>query len=123
MPDQRQYLTQKQYGGTIRLGAWPCRILKGTHLSKVYGQTGVVEERHRHRYEFNLGYREKLEKAGLKIAGISPDGKLVEAIELPDHPYFLATQFHPEYLSRPLSPHPLFVGLIQAALKRAATRA
>lgn len=123
MPDQRQYLTQKQYGGTIRLGAWPCRILKGTHLSKVYGQTGVVEERHRHRYEFNLDYREKLEKAGLKIAGISPDGKLVEAIELPDHPYFLATQFHPEYLSRPLSPHPLFVGLIRAALKRATAKA
>ena len=115
MPEQQRYLAQKQYGGTIRLGLWDCRILPRTKLSQAYGKTGVIKERHRHRYEFNNSYRTRLEKAGLKISGVSPDNKLVEVIELPQHPFFVATQFHPEYVSRPLTPHPLFLSFIKAA--------
>ena len=118
MPEQEEYLKQKNYGGTIRLGDWPCEIKKGTQLYNVYKKTHV-EERHRHRYEFNNDYKEQFEKAGLIISGTSPDGKLVEAIELSKviHPFFVATQFHPEYKSRPLHPHPLFVEFIKEALK------
>jgi len=118
MSEQEEYLKKHQYGGTIRLGNWPCKIKKGTLLEKIYGQN-LVEERHRHRYEFNNDYREILEKNGLIISGTSPDGKLVEAIELSqkDHPFFVATQFHPEYKSRPLSPHPIFVSFIEAIKK------
>jgi CTP synthase len=87
-------------------------------LREIYGQE-LISERHRHRYEFNNEFREVLEKAGLVISGTSPDGKLVEAIELPKkvHPFFVGTQFHPEYKSRPLSPHPLFVAFVEACLK------
>ena len=128
MPDQKKYLDQHQYGGTIRLGSWPCKVKKGTLLEKAYKKFGdkpneivdqIINERHRHRYEVNNDYRQILEKNGLIISGTSPDGKLVEAIELSqkDHPFFVATQFHPEYKSRPLSPHPVFVSFIEAIKK------
>ncbi len=130
MPEQEKYLKKHQYGGTIRLGNWPCKIKKGTLLEKIYKSTPnpsfdkegknvlVINERHRHRYEFNKEYREKLEKVGLIVSGTSPDGKLVEAIELKDHPFFVGTQFHPEYRSRPLDVHPIFVEFIKAAMKK-----
>jgi len=118
MPEQEKYLAAYQYGGTIRLGAWPCRVKRGSILGKLYGQD-VVSERHRHRYEVNNKYREVLEKRGLVISGVSPDEELVEAVELPKkmHPFFVGTQFHPEYKSRPLSPHPIFVAFIEAVGK------
>jgi len=120
MPDQEKLIAEKGYGGTIRLGGWPCKIKRGTHLAKAYekkfGKKTIVSERHRHRYEFNNQYREELEKNGLTIAGTSPDGKIVEAIEISNHPFFIGTQFHPEYISRPLDPHPLFVEFIKVCL-------
>lgn len=118
MPGQKELLAKKQYGGTIRLGGWPCQLVKGTNLAKAYkkhGKEGIVSERHRHRYEFNNAYRAEFEKAGLTIAGTSPDGKIVEAVEIKDHPFFIGTQFHPEYISRPLDPHPLFTEFIRAS--------
>lgn len=116
MKDQEKYLAKHQYGGTIRLGAWPAVIDKKSLLFKLYG-TDKVSERHRHRYEFNNNFKEKLEKAGLKVSATSPDGKLVEAIELPNHPFFVGTQYHPELQSRPLTPHPIFLGFLEACLK------
>ena len=102
------------------MGGWPCKIIKDTHLAKAYekkfGTKKVISERHRHRYEFNNKYRAKLEKAGLKICGTSPDGSIVEAIEITNHPFFIGTQFHPEYISRPLDPHPLFVEFVRVCL-------
>ena len=120
MPGQAELIKAKGYGGTIRLGAWPCKITPGTNLSKAYGKytkEKVILERHRHRYEFNNKYRELFESKGLIVAGTSPDGKIVEAVEIKDHPFFVGVQFHPEYISRPLRPHPLFVGFVQACLK------
>ncbi|MFZ5932671.1 MAG: CTP synthase [Patescibacteria group bacterium] len=125
MPNQAEYLSKRQYGGTIRLGAWPCVVKKGTKLGEAYLKYAKVKnagrlliyERHRHRYEFNNRYREKFEKNGFVISGTSPDGKLVEAIEIKSHPFFVGTQFHPEYISRPLTPHPIFVSFIEAILK------
>jgi len=120
MPGQKELLVKKQYGGTIRLGGWPCKIVPGTHLASAYaklGKKGTISERHRHRYEFNNDYREQFEKAGLKVAGTSPDGKIVEAVEITKHPFFIGTQFHPEYISRPLDPHPLFVEFIRVCAK------
>jgi len=117
MPDQKKYLEAHQYGGTIRLGSWKCKLVEGTKLQKIYG-VGEVGERHRHRYEVNNDYREKLEKAGMKISGTSPDGHLVEAIELLNHPFFVATQFHPEYKSRPLDPHPIFAEFVKQVKAR-----
>lgn len=135
MPDQQKYLDKHQYGGTIRLGAWPCVLKKGTKLYRVYSKydhktdapwkydrkgkkaDGAIYERHRHRYEFNSKYKEKYEKAGMVISGTSPDGKLVEAIEIKDHPFFVGTQYHPEYISRPLTPHPIFVGFLESMSK------
>ncbi len=102
-------------GASMRLGTWPTLIKEGTKARKVYG-TNEIRERHRHRYEFNLAYREQLEAKGFVISGTSPDGTLVELIELQDHPYFLACQFHPEFQSKPNHPHPLFSGFIQASL-------
>jgi len=102
-------------GGTMRLGDYPCLLVRGTKSRKSYGAEQIVE-RHRHRYEANNDYRDQYEKWGLKISGLSPDGGLVEMIEAIDHPYFLATQAHPEFRSRPDRPHPLFVGLIKAVL-------
>jgi len=129
MPKQEEYLSRRQYGGTIRLGAWPCVVKKGSKLAEAYLKYGRVKkarpkngkilifERHRHRYEFNNKYRRKYQKNGFVISGTSPDGKLVEAIEIANHPFFLGTQFHPEYISRPLTPHPLFISFLEAIIK------
>ena len=127
MPDQKEYLEQKNYGGTIRLGAWPCKLKKGSLLERAYLEKGfedikgkmnpkIVMERHRHRYEVNEEYKKELENAGMIISGTSPDGTLGEAVELSTkvHPFFVGTQFHPEYKSRPLSPHPIFRAFIEA---------
>jgi CTP synthase len=115
MPEQKKYLREQQYGGTIRLGAWPSKLKPKSRVAKIYG-TAKISERHRHRYEFNHQYRSKMEKQGLTIAGTSPDGKLVECISIEDHPFFIGTQFHPEYKSRPLRPHPLFIAFVRACL-------
>jgi CTP synthase len=104
-------------GGTMRLGLYPCVLQPGTLAAGVYNEKHV-EERHRHRWEFNNSYRREYEQAGMIFSGISPDGKLVEIAELKDHPYMIGSQFHPEFLSRPMRPHPLFVGLIKAAKSR-----
>ncbi|MCS7209651.1 MAG: CTP synthase [Fimbriimonadales bacterium] len=104
-------------GGTMRLGAYPCRLLPNSLAARVYGDT-VIYERHRHRYEVNNEYRALLERYGLVFSGVSPDNRLVEMIELPEHPFFLAGQFHPEFKSRPNRPHPVFVALVRAALVR-----
>ena len=104
-------------GGTMRLGAYPCTIKEGSLANKLYGEK-EISERHRHRFEYNNDYREKLEQEGLKVSGTSPDGLLVEIVEIEDHPYFIAGQFHPELKSRPNKPAPLFVGLVEAAKKR-----
>jgi CTP synthase len=103
-------------GGTMRLGDYPCVLTPGTHSAELYGAT-EIKERHRHRYEFNNKYREQLQKAGLVLAGLSPDKRLVEIIEVADHLYFVASQFHPEFKSRPNRPHPLFDGFIKAIAK------
>jgi CTP synthase len=105
-------------GGTMRLGLYPCVLQPGTKAAAAYGEK-QVDERHRHRWEFNNAYREEFEKAGMAFSGISPDGMLVEISELKDHPYMIGSQFHPEFLSRPMRPHPLFVGLIRAAAHKA----
>jgi CTP synthase len=105
-------------GGTMRLGAYPCRLKKGSLAMTAYGETDIFE-RHRHRYEYNNAYREKLEKAGLVVSGTSPEGDLVEIVEIEDHPWFLGCQFHPEFKSRPMTPHPLFASFIRAALDQA----
>lgn len=121
MENQKKNLAEGKYGGTIRLGGWPCRLVAGTHLAKAYekkfGSKRIISERHRHRYEFNPKFREILEKKGLRVCGTSPDNKIVEAIEITDHPFFIGTQFHPEYISRPLDPHPLFIEFIRVCLK------
>jgi CTP synthase len=102
-------------GGTMRLGAYPCILEEGSLAYRAYGQK-EISERHRHRYEFNNDFRERLEQAGLVMSGISPDGQLVEIVEIRDHPWFLGCQFHPEFKSRPMNPHPLFVSFIRSAL-------
>jgi CTP synthase len=114
MLDQRSITDM---GGTMRLGLYPCQLQAGTKAAAAYGVPSV-DERHRHRFEFNNAYRESFEKMGMLFSGISPDGKLVEIAELDDHPYMVGSQFHPEFLSRPMKPHPLFVGLIEAAKER-----
>jgi CTP synthase len=106
-------------GGTMRLGLYPCVLQPGTKAAEAYDGESQVDERHRHRWEFNNAYREEFQKAGVVLSGISPDGMLVEVAELADHPYMLGSQFHPEFLSRPMRPHPLFMGLIKAAKERA----
>jgi CTP synthase len=115
MIDQRSIT---DLGGTMRLGLYPCIIQPGTKVAEVY-QTERVEERHRHRWEVNNVYRKEFEQAGMVFSGLSPDGKLVEIAEIKDHPYMVGSQFHPEFLSRPMRPHPLFVGLIRAAKAKA----
>lgn len=133
MPEQIEYLKKKQYGGTIRLGAWPCLLEKGSLVWNLYSRfsgsgnvpwfrgnefnESIIYERHRHRYEFNNEYMKQYEDAGLVFSGRSPDKQLVEVIELPKNKFFVGTQYHPEYIARPLSPHPLFMGLIEAAIK------
>ena len=115
MPGQSNEIDK---GGTLRLGSYPCVIRPGTQMEKCYG-SDVIRERHRHRYEFNNEYREKLTVAGLVLSGTSPDNRLVETVELPEHPFFVGVQFHPEFKSRPNQAHPLFKGFISAALKQA----
>lgn len=115
MPDQRDIADM---GGTMRLGLYPCHLVEGSKAREAYGKE-VVQERHRHRFEFNNAYRAVYEKNGMRFSGLSPDGRLVEIAEMVDHPYMVATQFHPEFLSRPNRPHPLFVGLLKAVKERA----
>jgi CTP synthase len=112
MPDQR---TMAEKGGTMRLGLYPARLTPGSKAATVYGSE-LIYERHRHRFEVNNRYRPLLEAAGMILSGQSPDGRLVEIIELKDHPWFVASQFHPEFRSRPDRPHPLFDGFIGAAV-------
>jgi CTP synthase len=112
MNEQREITTK---GGTMRLGQYPCVLVEGTKAAEAYG-TLEINERHRHRYEVNNEFRGALEQQGLKLSGMSPDKKLVEMIELPDHPYFVACQFHPEFKSRPMAPHPLFRGFVRGML-------
>jgi len=112
MPDQLD-ITDK--GGTMRLGLYPAKLTPGSKAAAVYGQE-VIYERHRHRFEVNNRYRQTLEAAGMMLSGQSPDGRLVEIVELVDHPWFVASQFHPEFKSRPERPHPLFDGFVAAAL-------
>ena len=126
MPEQKVNLQKNDYGATMRLGAYPCKLKSGTIAHKAYkealprGASGGVEdlisERHRHRYELNNEYRKTLEDKGLVMSGINPDRDLVEIIELPDHKFYLGTQFHPEFKSRPLRPHPLFTAFLKAAV-------
>ena len=111
MPDQENV---EDIGGTLRLGAYPCVLDPTSKACQLYGST-QISERHRHRYEVNNDYRKALSEKGMLLSGLSPDGRIVEMIELPSHPWFLATQAHPEFKSRPNRPHPLFKGFIQAA--------
>ena len=111
MNDQKD---KTQKGGTMRLGAYPCNIKEGSMMQKAYGKSEVFE-RHRHRYEFNNDYREQMEEKGMKITGISPNGVLVEAVEIPKHKFFVGVQYHPEFKSRPNRAHPLFREFVRAA--------
>lgn len=113
MPDQKKKLALKAYGGTMRLGAYNCRLIRNTRAQRAYGRINI-SERHRHRYELNNAYRQLFEKKGLVISGVNPEADLVEIIELKNHPFFVGTQFHPEFKSRPLYPHPLFREFIKA---------
>jgi CTP synthase len=115
MPEQTS-ITDK--GGTMRLGLYPCDLKAGSLAKAAYG-VDQIEERHRHRFEFNNDYREQLEEAGMRLSGLSPDGRLVEIVEIKDNPFMVGTQFHPEFLSRPNRPHPLFYAMVKAACKRA----
>ena len=117
MTEQKALLKEDQYGGTMRLGAYKCELKKGTKSFKAYGKRKYIFERHRHRYELNNAFKKKLEKKGMIMAGINPDKDLVEIIELENHPFFIATQFHPEYKSRPLKPHPLFKEFVKTCIK------
>jgi CTP synthase len=118
LPGQREV---EEKGATMRLGNWPCVVRPGTRAHAAYGRERI-EERHRHRYEFNPDYRERLAAAGLVVSGASPDGRLVEIVEVAEHPWFVACQFHPEFASTPFEPHPLFVDFVAAAARRAAER-
>jgi CTP synthase len=109
--DEQRNIAQK--GGTMRLGAWTCAIEKDTLLQKVY-KSDLIKERHRHRYEFNDAYYEQFKKHGMIASGVNPETKLVEAIELPEHPWFVGVQYHPEYSSTVANPHPLFVDFVNA---------
>ncbi len=119
MPEQKKNLAEGKYGATMRLGAYPAHLKQGTIARKAYGKE-IISERHRHRYEVNPGFIGQIEKAGMVFSGTSPDGVLMEIAELPKkvHPFFLATQFHPEFQARPLDPHPLFTAFMKAASER-----
>jgi CTP synthase len=116
LPEQKKNIKEKDYGGTMRLGAYPAELKKGTVAYKAYKKM-KISERHRHRYEMNPEYIEKIEKAGMVFSGKSPDRRLMEIVELPEdvHPFFVGTQFHPELQSRPLSPSPIFMKFIEAS--------
>jgi CTP synthase len=107
----------KDMGGTMRLGVYPCRLIPGTAAHAAYGGVSEVQERHRHRFEFNNEYRERFQKAGMTFSGISPDARLVEIAEIADHPFMVGSQFHPEFLSRPNLPHPLFSAFVKASVE------
>ncbi len=109
--------TDGDLGGTMRLGAYPAALVPGSRVQEIYGAT-EISERHRHRYEVNINYRERLEQAGLFFSGLSPDGVLPEIVELPDHPWFIGVQYHPELKSKPFDPHPLFTDFIRAAIEQ-----
>jgi len=111
--ESQQHVTDM--GGTMRLGAYPCRLTRGSRAAEIYG-VAEVSERHRHRYEVSNAYRDTFVQHGLRLSGLSPDGQLVEIVELPDHPWFVGCQFHPELQSRPTRPHPLFAGFVAAAV-------
>ncbi len=113
----RDLLGVEEMGGTMRLGAYPCNLQEGTLAHRIYDGEAEISERHRHRYEVNQKYLQRLTDGGLRVAGLSPDGKFVEIVELPEHPWYLGCQFHPEYKSRPYDPHPLFVSYIAAAIE------
>jgi CTP synthase len=115
----RDLVGVEEMGGTMRLGAWECNLAEGSLAREVYGGRAEISERHRHRYEFNPEFREQLEHAGLVFSGVSVDGRFVEMVELPreTHPWFLGCQFHPEYKSKPLAPHPLFASFVGAAYR------
>ncbi len=117
MANQKGLLKHKNYGGTMRLGAYSCKLKKGTNTYKAYGKE-IISERHRHRFEVNNEFRKKIEEKGMVVAGINPDHDLVEVVEIKNHPFFIGTQFHPEYKSRPLSPHPLFLSFIKKSTGR-----
>lgn len=117
MPGQEKLLRERKYGGSMRLGRYPCVLAASTVSRKAYGKSDI-SERHRHRYEVNNAYKERLREAGLAIAGTSPDGLLVEIVEIKEHPFFVGVQFHPEFKSRPLRPHPLFNAFVLACMKR-----
>ena len=112
----RELLGVDELGGTMRLGAWPCKLEKDSWAHKAFGEL-EISERHRHRYEFNREYEETLVAHGLRLTGATPDGTYVEIVELADHPWFLGCQFHPEFKSKPFAPHPLFKAYIQAAYR------
>jgi len=116
-PNQAKNVRENRYGGTMRLGAYDCTLKKGSKAQKAYGK-GMISERHRHRYEFNNDYRAEVDNAGLEMVGINPESDLVEIVELKNHPFFVGTQFHPEFKSRPMNPHPLFLAFVKAALKK-----
>ncbi len=116
-PLQASNVKEMKYGGTMRLGAYDCVLRRGTKVRAAYG-SDTISERHRHRYEFNNEYREEIDRVGLQVVGVNPETDLVEIVELENHPYFVGVQFHPEFKSRPMNPHPLFVGLVKAAIKR-----
>ncbi len=105
-------------GGTMRLGAYPAALAEGSRVRELYDDAPEIAERHRHRYEVNVAYREALEKTGLVFSGMSPDGLLPEIVERPDHPWFVGVQFHPELKSKPFAPHPLFAGFVAAAVSK-----
>ncbi len=130
MPDQEKKLLKREYGATMRLGAWDCLLTRGTRAEQAYLAAGWIKrkgrakisERHRHRYEFNNAYRKQLEKAGFVVSGTTPDGKLVEVVEVKHHPFFVGVQYHPEFQSSPFRAHPLFAAFMKAAAKLSAKR-
>ena len=106
-------------GGTMRLGSYPCRVEPGSQIANIYGGEREINERHRHRFEVNVNYRQRLEDAGMWFSGMSPDKRLPEIVELRDHPWYIGVQFHPELKSRPFAPHPLFTSFVSAAVDQA----
>jgi CTP synthase len=118
----RELLGVEEMGGTMRLGAWDCVLQEGSLAARAYGGATKISERHRHRYEFNREYEARMTGAGLRISGATPDSTYVEIVELPNHPFFLGCQFHPEFKSRPLEPHPLFREFVTASYKNRQAR-